>query len=119
MRDPNAMFEHRLGSLLGKTIKEVRAMPATEYHRWELFYLIEPWGWHNTEYLFGKLMSVIAAFSGRTQKGKKISALDFMREDIAGIKGELEIEAMIEGKSDEEIREMKKEMAKRAFGIFE
>lgn len=94
-------------------------MPAPEYRRWELFYMIEPWGWQNLEYLFGKLMSVIAAFSGRTQKGKNVSAKDFMRDDIAGVKGELEIEAMIEGKSDEEIREMKKAMAKQAFGIFE
>lgn len=47
-----------------------------------MFYLIEPWGWHNTEYLLGKVMSGMfeIAFKGK----KAFPPKNFMR-DLADI----------------------------------
>jgi len=116
MADPGRLFDVRLGLALGKTQEEIRKMPAPDYRDFELLYLLEPWGWQNKEFLFGKLMSVVAAFSGRAKKG--VSAKDFMREDIGGIKGELSVEAMLADKTPEEIKEIKKSRIKQIFGIF-
>lgn len=42
-----------------------------------MFYLIEPWGWQNTEYMLGKIVSEMFTLAS---KGKKSFApIDFMR----------------------------------------
>jgi hypothetical protein len=40
----------RLGLALGKSQSEVRDLPYPEFRRWQLMYLLEPWGWENEEY---------------------------------------------------------------------
>jgi hypothetical protein len=72
------MFELRLGALLGKSIGEIRALPAPEYRKWELYYLVEPWGWHNTEYLTAKIEA--ALFEIATKGKKSFTPKQFMRD---------------------------------------
>jgi hypothetical protein len=68
----------RLGLALHKTRQEIRDLPSTEYHEWELMYMLEPWGWEEQEYKFGKLLAEIFYIAN---KGKKqFKAIDFMRD---------------------------------------
>lgn len=53
------MFDRRLGLALGKTEREIRALPYPEYRRWQLHYMLEPWGWQNLEYLASAIMAMI------------------------------------------------------------
>lgn len=39
-----------MGLALGKSIGEIRALPYPEYRRWQLMYMLEPWGWQDAEY---------------------------------------------------------------------
>lgn len=34
-------------------------MPYPEYRSWQLFYMIEPWGWHNDEYHFALIATTL------------------------------------------------------------
>lgn len=53
------MFEHRLGLVLGKSVGEVRALPYPEYRSWQIFYLLEPWGFENDEIRAASLLAQI------------------------------------------------------------
>ena len=53
------MFEHRLGLALGKTIGEIRNLPAPEYRSWQLFNLIEPWGFEDREYRTSIMLTML------------------------------------------------------------
>lgn len=72
------MFEHRLGSLLSKTLGEVRALPYPEFRSWQLFHMIEPWGWGNDEYRTAVLASLIYNVNRGKAKAKEVK--DFMRD---------------------------------------
>lgn len=107
------MFEHRLGALLHKSIAEVRELSAVEYHRWELFYQIEPWG---TEYIISRLIAGMFNGSGRfktyQEPEKFVRKLNF-RVDEKSI-----------GMTKEELKQYRKEhrdeirmAVKSAFGV--
>ena len=53
------MFDHRLGSLLGKSIGEIHELSYPEYKDWKLFYSVEPWGWHINEYRLARLLAML------------------------------------------------------------
>ena len=53
------MFDRRLGLAIGKSESEIRALPYPEYRRWQLHYMLEPWGWQNLEYLASAVMAMI------------------------------------------------------------
>lgn len=104
------MFELRLGALLGKSISEVRELPAPEYRKWELFYLIEPWGWHNTEYMLGKIVSSLFDIAARGKKSFRPK--QFMRElaEIGTAMTPEEIKAYRLEHRDEIIAQAKRDM---------
>jgi hypothetical protein len=72
------MFEHRLGLALGKTIGEIRALPATEFRRWQLFYMLEPWGWADAEYRTAIALSLLFNIHRGKESAKDVS--EFMRD---------------------------------------
>jgi hypothetical protein len=105
------MFEHRLGLALGRTIGEIRALPYPEYRSWELFYLVEPFGFENDEYRSAALLSMLHNIN-RT-KGKAKDVKDFMRD--------LQAEALKQLKEPPDISELSREelirYIKKDFGI--
>lgn len=73
------MFEHRLGLALSKSVGEIRALPYPEYRSWELFYLVEPFGFENDEYRAASLLAMLYNIN-RSKKGKAKEIKDFMRD---------------------------------------
>jgi len=53
------MFNLRLGLALGKSLSEVRSMPADEVDLWKTFYRLEPWGWHDREYRTAAILAQV------------------------------------------------------------
>lgn len=92
-------------------------MPASEYHDWELMYLLEPWGWQEQEYRFGKLLAEMWTIA---HKGKKqFKAVDFMR-DLKKWAYEIEPDELTPEelkKYRQDHREELRAMAKMAFGV--
>jgi hypothetical protein len=109
----------RLGLALHKTRAEVRELFGTEYHDWELMYLLEPWGWEEQEYRFGKMLAEMWTIAN---KGKKqFKAIDFMRDMTKVYKL---YEDDIDDMTPEELKQYRKDHreelraeAKRAFGV--
>jgi hypothetical protein len=107
----------RLGLALHKSRQEVRDLPVTEYHDWELMYMLEPWGWQEQEYRFGKLL---AEMWGIAHKGRKqFKPIDFMRDLTKWI-----FEVQPTDMTPEELKVYRKEHRdeirasfKRAFGV--
>ena len=66
----------RLGLALGKSIGEVRAMPYPEYRQWQLFYALEPFGWHDREARDARHLSLL--YSANAKKPK--SPAEFVRD---------------------------------------
>ena len=106
------MFDHRLGLALGKSLAEVRAMPYPEYRSWQVFYLLEPWGWANEEYHFAALLAMLYN-ANRGKNGKARSVKDFMREMEAHLMKELQEAPDISTMTREQVVAM----VKRDFGI--
>lgn len=69
----------RLGLALHKTIGEIRTMPAAEFKRWQAFYLLEPFGWENQEFLAAHQMSQLVNLKIEKFHNKTKPA-DFMRD---------------------------------------
>ena len=59
MSDPDRMFEHRLGLALGKSKAEIRSLPCDEFDDWKLFYMVEPWGWHDREFRVAEILTML------------------------------------------------------------
>jgi hypothetical protein len=53
------LFDHRLGLALGKSLGEIRAIPADEIESWKAFYSLEPWGWHDLEHRTAAILAQI------------------------------------------------------------
>jgi len=65
------MFEHRLGLALGKTIGEIRALPAPEYRSWQIYNLVEPWGFEDREYRTAVTLTMLHNINAPKNKQKK------------------------------------------------
>jgi hypothetical protein len=72
------MFEMRLGLVLGKSVGEIRKMPYPEFKTWQLFYQLEPWGWHSLEYYAAVLYAMLYNANRGDKKSKKPK--DFYRD---------------------------------------
>jgi len=64
---------------LGKSISEVRALPVEEFESWQLFYMIEPWGWNDEEYRTGATLAMLNNVNASKKKYLKKEA-DYMRD---------------------------------------
>lgn len=109
------MFEHRLGLALNKSIGEIRSLPYPEYRSWELFSILEPFGWENDEYRAASLLALI--YNVNKGKGKAKTPKDFMRDTQAEILKQLEQAPDISDLPIEEQREILMRQIKKDFGI--
>ena len=58
---------------------EVRAMPYPEFRSWQIFYMLEPWGWENEEYL--SAAQIATQYNINRGKGKPAKQpKEFMRD---------------------------------------
>jgi hypothetical protein len=103
-----------LGSLLGLTIGQVRALPVPEFNRWKAFYALEPWGWWNTEIIVANLFSHLYNIANGGKK--RVSPREFIRDLTNGEKEKLETEEVMANMTDEEKRNYIRECAIKAFG---
>ena len=86
-------------------------MPYPEYRSWEMFYIIEPFGFHNQEYLNASNLAML--YNINKGKGKTKETKDFMRDIPKAILSELkEKKPMPELTREELIKIIKKD-----FGI--
>lgn len=76
--NPDLLFKCRLGLALGKSHGEIEMLPAPEYKAWQLFYLLEPWGWHNQEYLVASILTMLHNVN-RTKRSKAAKITKFIR----------------------------------------
>jgi hypothetical protein len=93
----------RLGLALHKSRAEIRELPAPEYREWELFYMIEPWGWQNTEYLASAIMTTLLNLQVKKKDQKKPT--HFIRDMAGGILKQLEAQR-VQRKEQEKIASM-------------
>lgn len=96
------MFDHRLGLALGKSLAEIRALPYREYRSWQIFELLEPWGWPDREYRTAVLLAMLYN-TNISKKQKARNAKDFMRDMQDLIARELAEKPDIESLSKEQI----------------
>jgi hypothetical protein len=73
-----------LGLALGKSISEIRALPYPEFRRWQLLYMLEPWGWEDREYRTAAILAQIHN-ANITKRNQAKTAAFFMRDMEAGI----------------------------------
>jgi hypothetical protein len=86
------MFEMRLGLALGKSRSEIRELPAPEYHDWQLFYMIEPWGWVNTEQQVSRILAMLLNLKVKKNDRKQPSY--FIRNVANDIINQIEAQRM-------------------------
>lgn len=114
------MFDHRLGLALGKSIGEIHKLSYPEYKSWQLFYSVEPWGWHINELRLGRLLALIFNIF-RPKNVSPVRGEDFVsdiKEIISDREAkEEEIEAY-EKMPRKEKRAYVVERLKRMFGAF-
>lgn len=104
----------RLGLALHRSRGEVRALPAPEYRDWQLFYILEPWGFQDQEYRTAALMSTI--YNMLRGKNKAKSPDDFMRDMLKGALAQLQPPPDLENMTDAE-KENVRRAVKSFFGI--
>lgn len=110
------MFEHRLGLALGRSVAEIRALPYPEFRAWQVYYALEPWGWHNEEFHAANLLAML--FNINRGKGKPRDAKEFMRNMEKALLDALkEQKDPLEGMSFEEQRAYMVQQIKKDFGI--
>lgn len=102
------IFEHRLGLALHKSKKEIRSLTYKEFRSWQLFYLLEPFGW-------GANHAIL--YNINRQKGKAKSEDDLLNERAQEVLKELQEAPDFSNLSIEEQREALKKIIKKDFGI--
>ena len=96
---------------LSKSISEVRALTYPEFRSWQLFYLLEPWGWQNDEYYAA--VNIAMQYNINRGKAKVKEPKEFIRDMQGELLKQLEAERDItEMSKDEIIKQVKKD-----FGI--
>ena len=111
------MFEHRLGLALSLSIGEVRALPYPEYRSWQIFYLLEPWGWQDEEYRTAALLTMMHNINvTKKRDARKLS--EYIREmDKIALKQIKQRETFIDDDLSEREIERIRAQAKKDFGI--
>ncbi len=91
-------------------------MPYPEFFSWQLFYLLEPWGWHNEEFHAANLLTML--FNTNRGKGKAKDTKDFTRNMEQAILDVLKEQINpLEGMDFEQQREYLMKQIKKDFGI--
>lgn len=88
-------------------------MPYPEFRAWQIFYALEPWGWHNEEYHAANLLAML--YNINRGKGKVKEPRHFIRDMVTALLKEEN--DRIEGMSFEEQREYLMRQIKKDFGI--
>lgn len=88
-------------------------MPYPEFRNWQIFYALEPWGWHNEEYHAANLLAML--YNINRGKGKAKEPKSFIRDMIAALLKE--DRDPLEGMSFEKQREYLIQHIKKDFGI--
>ena len=100
-------------------------MPAPEYRSWQLFNLIEPWGFEDREYRTGVILAMLHNVNAPKGKAKKPATFmrdmyKLIRKEIANIKQKEEsrdrMERDVENMTEEERREHYIQVVKQTFG---
>jgi len=60
-------------------LSEIRSLPGEEFESWQLFYMIEPWGWHDNEYRTGAVLAMLNNVNISKKKDIK-KEVDYMRD---------------------------------------
>lgn len=118
MSNPERMLEHRLGLALGKSLAEIRAMPYSEFRRWQMYDLVEPIGWPDAEYRTAVVLAML--YNANRGKGRAKDVKDFMRNNLEGILKELRTlqkQEELETMPAEQKREYLLSQIKKDFGI--
>ena len=73
-----------MGALLGKSLGEIRSLPFPEFLKWQIFSLVEPFGFPDREYRTAAVLTQLhnQSVTRRSQR-KKVSAV--MRDMFAGV----------------------------------
>lgn len=64
---------------LGMSIAQVRGLPYDEYHSWQLFYLLEPWGFPDREYRTGAMLAKLHN-TNVSKRSQAKNESDFIRD---------------------------------------
>jgi hypothetical protein len=75
---PEQLFEHRLASLLGRSLSEIDELPVQELERWAKYWSEEPWGAYRDNLHAALIVSEL--LKPHLERGAKLSLLDFMFE---------------------------------------
>lgn len=68
-----------MGLALGKTRSEIRAIPYPEFYGWQLYEMLEPFGWRDREERTGLLLAQI--YNTKVEKKSKAKQMtDFIRD---------------------------------------
>jgi len=86
---------------LGKTLVEIRAMPYSEFRSWQLFYMLEPFGWHDNEYRTAAILAML--YNANRGKGKAKQVKEFTRDVEAAIYNELKDQSKVDTMTREQI----------------
>lgn len=91
-------------------------MPYPEFRAWQLYYALEPWGWHNQEYYAATLFALL--YNVNRGKGKPKQPKEFTRDMARALLDALRDKPdPLEGMSYTEQREYLIRQIKKDFGI--
>jgi len=93
---------------LGKSIREIRALPNPEYETWKLFYLLEPFGWGANHAMLYNI--------NRDPKSKGKSEDELLNDRAVAIIKELKSTQDLSNMTAEEKRNYMIEKVKKDFG---
>ena len=78
--------------------------------------MLEPWGWHNEEYLTAAIVSMVHNTNvSKKRDAKKVS--EFMRDMQKALLKEVKDEIIVDTEMDEADKQRMIEQAKKDFGI--
>jgi len=86
-------------------------MPYAEFRQWQIYYAIEPFGWHDAEYHTASILAML--YNVNRGKGKAKEAKDFVRNMVKAVLSELKEQPRLEDMTPEQV----KAQIKKDFGI--
>ena len=90
-------------------------MPYPEFRRWQLFYMLEPWGWQDNEYKTASLLAML--YNANAGKGKGKAQLYYMRDMAKEVLKQLEPKPNLSALPVEQQRELVTQSMKSFFGV--
>lgn len=92
-------------------------MPYAEYRAWQLYYMVEPFGWHDNEYRTA--IELTMQYNANKGKGKAKQVKDFYRDMPAEVLKQFTSDepAELDGMTFEQRRAYIQAQIKKDFGI--